>query len=248
MVIPVIAHITGDMDHFDLVEAVAQAIFSLPDAMAANLHAARIGLAFIAVQQRDETAARELYSALQPIAGTMSPQSNVGPGLAIDRLLGLLSQTMGNLDQAANHFEDALAFCRKAGYRPELAWTCCDYAETVLERNGDGDRDKATSLLDESLAISEELGMRPLMERVGALQERAKTQRVRAPVYPDGLTEREVGVLRLVAEGKSNLEIGKELFISHNTVANHVRNILTKTNTPNRIAAAGYAMQRGLTS
>ncbi len=78
---------------------------------------------------------------------------------------------MGNLDQAAIHFEDALAFCRKAGYRPELAWTCCDYADTLRERNGEGDRAKAISLLDESLAISSELGMRPLMERVQSRQE-----------------------------------------------------------------------------
>ena len=120
----------------------------------------------MAVQRTDVTAASELYGALQPILGTMSPQSNVGPGLAVDRVLGLLSHTMGNLDQAATHFEDALAFCRKAGFRPELAWTGCDYADMLQERDGDGDRAKAISLLDESLAISSELGMRPLMERV----------------------------------------------------------------------------------
>ena len=73
---------------------------------------------------------------------------------------------MGNLDQATGHFEDAMAFCRKAGCRPELAWTCCDYADTLLQRNESGDRQKATSLLDESLAITTELGMQPLMERV----------------------------------------------------------------------------------
>ena len=72
---------------------------------------------------------------------------------------------MGNPELAAQHFEDALAFCRNGGYRPELAWTCCDYADMLLERNGDDDRAKAMSLLDESLAISSELGMRPLMER-----------------------------------------------------------------------------------
>ena len=65
-----------------------------------------------------------------------------------------------------SHFEDALVFCRKAGYRPELAWTCCDYADTLRERDGPGDRAKVVSLLDESLAISSELGMKPLMERV----------------------------------------------------------------------------------
>ena len=86
--------------------------------------------------------------------------------IGADRLLGLLSQTMGNMEQASAHFEDALAFCRKAGYRPEMAWNCCDYAETLKERDVEGERAKAMSLLDESLAISSELGMRPLMERL----------------------------------------------------------------------------------
>ncbi len=82
------------------------------------------------------------------------------------RLLGLLAQTMGSPDLAAEHFEDALDFCRNGGYRPELAWACCDYADMLLEQNNEGDRPKAMSLLDESLSISTELGMRPLMERV----------------------------------------------------------------------------------
>ena len=68
---------------------------------------------------------------------------------------------MDKLDDAATHFEDALAFCRKAGYRPELDWTQYDYADMLLERNDGGDRQKAATLLDESLAISSELGMRP---------------------------------------------------------------------------------------
>ena len=81
-------------------------------------------------------------------------------------MLGLLAHTMCDLDQAVAHFEDALTFCHKAGFRPELAWTCCDYADTLRDRDAPGDKDKAVSLLDESLAISSELGMRPLMERV----------------------------------------------------------------------------------
>ncbi|MCI0880052.1 MAG: tetratricopeptide repeat protein, partial [Chloroflexi bacterium] len=82
------------------------------------------------------------------------------------RLSGLLAHTMGDLDQAADNFEESLTFCREAGYRPELAWTCCDYADTLRERDAEGDRAKAITLLEESLAISSELGMRPLMERV----------------------------------------------------------------------------------
>ena len=50
--------------------------------------------------------------------------------------------------------------------RPGLAWTCCDYADALRERDAEGDRAQAISLLDESLAISSELGMRPLVERV----------------------------------------------------------------------------------
>ena len=83
----------------------------------------------------------------------------------MDRLLGCLAHRTGNL--AANaYFEEALAFCRKAGYRPELAWSLCDYADMLRERDGERDGDKAKELLAESLAISTELGMKPLMERV----------------------------------------------------------------------------------
>ncbi len=73
---------------------------------------------------------------------------------------------MDDLDRGAIHFEDALTFCRKAIYRPDLAWTCCDYADTLRERDVEGDHATDIILLDESLAISSELGMRPLMERI----------------------------------------------------------------------------------
>ena len=87
----------------------------------------------------------------------------IGPDVSsVDNLLGLLSRTMDKLDDAQTHFEDALACCCKAGFRPELAWTCCDYADTLLQRNQTGDREKAMSLLDESLAVSSELGMRTM--------------------------------------------------------------------------------------
>jgi len=166
VIIPISAYITGESAKFDVAEGFARSILDSPNLTPDYGFAARIGLALMAVQQRDATAASELYRALEPIRGSMSPQSSICPGLPVDRILGLLSQTVGNIDQTVAHFENALAFCRKAGYRPELAWTCCDYADTLLQRDESGDREKAMSLLDESLAISSELGMRPLMERV----------------------------------------------------------------------------------
>lgn len=67
-----------------------------------------------------------------------------------------------------------------------------------------------------------------------------------ASPLPDGLTAREVEILIRVAHGLSNREIGRELFISEHTVANHVRSILRKTSCANRTEAATYAHRRGL--
>ena len=60
------------------------------------------------------------------------------------------------------------------------------------------------------------------------------------------LTEREIEVLQLVVEGKSNQEIAQSLVISESTVKNHLRNILGKLHLRNRIQAAVYAVRQGL--
>ena len=137
-------------------------------------------------------------------------------------------------------------FCRASGFKPEVASTCHDYAEALIERNGAGDNAKARLLLEESLSISTELGMRPLMESVEAFQERASDRPVRASEYPDGLTQREVEVLGLVTAGKIDREIAEELSISVATEGNHLRSILSKTDSANRNEAAAYAIRRGL--
>ena len=155
---------------------------------------------------------------------------------------------MGNLDKAAEHFEDSLTFCRKAGYRPELAWTSHDYVNALLHRNNPGDREKAISLLDEALTISEELVMRPLMERVVALQERVESQPLQASPYSDGLTQREVEVLRLVAAGKTDRQVAAKLVVAEGTVRRHISNIYAKTGVSNRSEATRYALKMQLLS
>jgi DNA-binding NarL/FixJ family response regulator len=60
------------------------------------------------------------------------------------------------------------------------------------------------------------------------------------------LTERELEVLKLVAKGMNNRDIGQELFISENTVKNHVRNILEKLHLHSRMEAVVYAVREKL--
>jgi DNA-binding NarL/FixJ family response regulator len=80
----------------------------------------------------------------------------------------------------------------------------------------------------------------------GTLLERIRTSSDRRAEERAELSERELEVLRQVAEGKDNLEIAEELFISANTVKNHISNILAKLHIENRIQAAVYAVRRGI--
>jgi HD-GYP domain-containing protein (c-di-GMP phosphodiesterase class II) len=65
-------------------------------------------------------------------------------------------------------------------------------------------------------------------------------------VLPAGLTDREVEVLRLVATGRSNAQIGEQLVISRRTAEHHVQHIYTKIGVSTRAAAAVFAMRHGL--
>jgi DNA-binding NarL/FixJ family response regulator len=73
-------------------------------------------------------------------------------------------------------------------------------------------------------------------------------QEVKAPENPEKLTEREIEVLRMIAEGKSNKEIAANLYIGETTVKTHVSNILMKLGVPSRTQAALYAVRIGLVS
>jgi DNA-binding CsgD family transcriptional regulator len=99
-------------------------------------------------------------------------------------------------------------------------------------------------------ATATELGMNALAQRCRSELARpagpSRRAEPAAPGLPDGLSGREVEVLRLVAAGCSNREIGERLFISQNTAANHIRSILRKTASANRAEAAAYAARHGL--
>jgi ATP/maltotriose-dependent transcriptional regulator MalT len=145
--------------------------------------------------------------------------------VTIARLLGLLAQTIGHPDLAVSHFEDALAFSREAGYRPELAWTSYDYATFLRTRRREN---RALALVREARSICEELGMRPLMERVNSLLENTESEPPKRTKCPADLTERQLQVLRLLAKGNTGREIAKELELSERTVERHIAGIYDK--------------------
>jgi DNA-binding CsgD family transcriptional regulator len=101
-----------------------------------------------------------------------------------------------------------------------------------------GDHDTAELELDTACAAFGQLGAKPDQERVAALIGRDSTS--------DGLTAREIEVLRLVASGQSNRQIAVALVISEHTVARHLQNIFGKLGVSTRTAAAAYAFERRL--
>jgi DNA-binding CsgD family transcriptional regulator/tetratricopeptide (TPR) repeat protein len=199
--------------------------------------------AFLADARRAAT----LYRRLAPYDGyNIVTSVSVACHGATARYLGLLAATMCRWEDAQRHFAEALTMHARMGAEPWLAHSQYDYASMLLARAQPSDHTKAGALLEAALTISRTLGMRVLAERVGGLQERWRSQPHSRPQYPGGLSAREIDVLTLLAAGKSNREIAATLFISINTVANHVRNILTKTNTANRTEAAAFAIHHDL--
>jgi len=106
-----------------------------------------------------------------------------------------------------------------------------------------GDTAGARELGDQAREVAHRLGAQPLLERLRA--QGSTPSRADGPASGT-LTAREAEILALVAEGRSNGEIGKQLFISAKTVSVHVSNILGKLNASGRTEAAAIARRRGL--
>ncbi len=161
-----------------------------------------------------------------------------------DRYLAQLDSVLG-APSADQHFERALEMDRRMGAVTHQVETLAAWSWHRARRGGPPDGQTSPSaarLADEARALARRIGHRRVLRDLDA---DPAPHAERAPL-PNGLTEREVDVLRLVADGLSNREIGERLFISANTAANHVRSVLIKTAAPNRTKAAVFASERGL--
>jgi len=192
----------------------------------------------------DAEHAAAVYAELTPLAGTVV----VVAGLvayygAADRYLGLLAACCRDWPNAERHFVAATELNERLRLVTWLARSRYDHARMLLDRGAEGDSERAAELLARARREAVRHRLVGLRERIDAL---AAAQQSRDRL-PDGLTPREADVLRLLARGHSNREIGQLLFISQNTAANHVRSILMKTESTNRTEAAAFAHRHGLT-
>jgi DNA-binding CsgD family transcriptional regulator len=160
---------------------------------------------------------------------------------AVDRLLGRLAALLGHDREAEIHFDAALRIDEAARMPVWLAHSRLDAGTFLIRRGHDGDVERARQLLAAALATAERLGMPTV---ASAARAELDVRQADPPVEGSArLTDRELDVLELIAEGRSNREIGRQLHISQHTAANHVRSILMKTECANRTEAAAWALR-----
>ena len=133
----------------------------------------------------------------------------------------------GNVAEALPVLRDACRRWYELGSAYDAAGTCVRLAEAY---RAFGDAASADAELARAEAVYERLGARRPMRKL-----------------PNGLTPREYEVLTLVADGRSNREIGAALFISDRTVARHLTNIYNKIGVTSRTQAARYAIDHQMT-
>lgn len=182
------------------------------------------------------------------------------PGLACygaaDRYLGKLQETAGHTAAARQHYEAGLALDERTGWPAWIAHSQFCFGQFLARHGEINEASRAQTLLTGAHQTAARLGMGALEARsFAALHDLAELGERTAPDgndtntrhRPGGLTARELEVLRHVATGKSNREIGLVLHASQHTIANHVRAILAKIDCANRTEATTWAHRRGLT-
>jgi DNA-binding NarL/FixJ family response regulator len=152
---------------------------------------------------------------------------------ATSGLESMAAEARGAVLLAAGRAEEALPVLRDACRRWQELGAPYDAARTCVRL-----AEAYRALGDEESAASEVALAEATFKRLGALRPPTES--------PDGLTRRECEVLALVADGRSNREIGDTLYISDRTVARHLTNIFHKIGVTSRTQAARYAIDHGM--
>jgi DNA-binding NarL/FixJ family response regulator len=188
----------------------------------APLCAAMVEIALAAGRPDDAVAAAS------ELAATAATWATSGLEAMAAAARGAVLLAEGQAEVALPALREACRRWQELGAAYDAAGTCVRLAEAYRAL---GDAVSAAAEVARAEAAYERLGVhRPAWES------------------PDGLTRRECEVLALVADGRSNRQIGEELYISDRTVARHLTNIFHKIGVTSRTQAARYAIDRGMTA
>jgi DNA-binding SARP family transcriptional activator len=160
--VPILAYITTVEERLGQARQAAESVRPGDGALPLIDLLIRVGEGIGAFLRGDAASAEEQYARLAHLRGT----AIVVLCVTVDRVLGLLALTARRLGDALAHYEDGRAFCERAGYRPDHAWTTYEYAEALVYRDGPGDVERASGLRAEALAEARDLGMQPLVDRL----------------------------------------------------------------------------------
>ena len=187
--------------------------------------------------------ASALYQRLVPYSGQMVLHPTAVCHGPADLYLGMLASQMNHLSEAEQLFGKATALCEQSAPNMWQAHIKFRHAQVLKRHNFSGGRSNFDELVNQARTTAKAMGM------VNLLAKLEKLQADNGPENGDldgGLTPRELEVLQMIAQGKSNKLIAAELNRSLATVATHVRAILNKTHTANRTEAAAFAAEHKL--
>jgi DNA-binding CsgD family transcriptional regulator len=197
-----------------------------------------------ATRAGDREAAAVLMARLAPIGSVVS---SFGTATCVTRHLGAAAALLGDRAEARRYYEQALAVAGRVRFRPELALAELGLAELLVDGAG-AEAAEAQEHLNLALAELWAMQMQPALDHARRLAARGAGGRrgAAAPALPDGLTVREVEVLRLLAAGSSNRRIAEALVLSVPTVQNHLAHIYHKIGARSRADATAYALRHRL--
>jgi DNA-binding CsgD family transcriptional regulator len=185
-----------------------------------------------------ELGASDLAAPYQELAQEMLDGGHHAPLMGAHALtVARLGSLIGDPNDYRDRFDEAREDLERAGKRALRAITDADEAKALV-RWGSRDHGRIEVLLEQAISTFGELGMMGWEHRALRLRASLATW--------NGLTPREIGVLRLVAGARTNKEIAGELFISVATVERHVANIYRKIGARSRVEATSYALREGL--
>ena len=218
---------------------------TIADLSSGSLHASQhcLALAELALARNDASRALALIEA--NIASLPNSQRAVVPSLSI--LRGRALASLGRLTEARDAFVAARARLAQYDELPARLVACAELARAAAQL---GEVRLSTEALDEAheivAAIMSHLpddmrsSFQSYAERLFASDHRI------SPAAIAGLSAREVEVLQLVAEGLTDVEVARRLYLSRRTVSSHLRSIYGKLDVSTRTAAARLAIERDI--